>query len=189
MSSTISFTRLPLPGRQLERQHLRRRLRGSDRRPSATNGFSSTLRRVAPPRVADLEEEELLEDQPPLRRRPKRVELVDRRLVRREVRLLERRRAAARAQAASRRSARQQVRRCPAAAGRAPAARCAAACSASPSGLLVERHDARRCARSTDRRRPARTPGFMKCRPVESSFTSPKTTTCRCGFRMSARNA
>ena len=31
--------------------------------------------------------------------------------------------------------------------------------------------------------------GFMKCRPVESSLTSPKMTTCRCGLRMSARNA
>ncbi len=29
----------------------------------------------------------------------------------------------------------------------------------------------------------------MKCRPVESSLTSPNTTTCRCGFRMSARKA
>ena len=31
--------------------------------------------------------------------------------------------------------------------------------------------------------------GFMKWRPVESSLTSPKMTTDRCGLRMSVRNA
>ena len=43
MSSTISFTACRWPGRQLERQDLRRPTRGCDRRPSARCGLSSTL--------------------------------------------------------------------------------------------------------------------------------------------------
>ncbi len=56
-------------------------------------------------------------------------------------------------------------------------------------GLLVERHDASGVERRPGRRPTSSYSGFRKCRPDESSFTSPKTTTCRCGLRMSARNA
>ena len=180
--------RLPLPGRQLERQHLRAdaRMRSST---FGTNGFSSVLRRVPPPGVADLKEEELLEDQPPLRRRPEGVQLLDRRLVRRKVRLA--RAPARRGMSCSRarRSGgsdvgnlrRQLVERLP----HEPAA----ACSASP--CRSSRRTARcgRCARPTGRPATSSYSGFMKCSPVESSLTSPKMTTCRCGLRMSARNA
>ena len=47
--------------------------------------------RLAAPGVTDLKEKEFLEDHPPLRRGPKPIEILDLRLVRREVRLLERR--------------------------------------------------------------------------------------------------
>ena len=89
MSSTISLSACRCPGVSLNGSTFAAdsRMRSST---VGTNGFGSTLRCVAPPGVPDLEEEELLEDQPPLRRRPKRIQLVDRRLVGREVRLLQR---------------------------------------------------------------------------------------------------
>ena len=60
--------RLPLPWREFERQHRRGRcaIRSST---VGTNGFRSVAALVTAPGVSELEQEELLEDQPPLRRR------------------------------------------------------------------------------------------------------------------------
>ena len=72
--------RLALPRRQLERQDLRRAGADAvvDRRYKR---LQLGARRVTPPGVPHLEQEELLEDQPPLRRGAKGVERIDRRLV------------------------------------------------------------------------------------------------------------
>ena len=106
-------------------------------------GLSSTLGCVAPPGVAELKEEELLEDQPPLRRRAEGVQLLDARLVRPE---------SARASSAGRRG-HQAAGACaaPPAADRAVSARQlverlphqpALHVRRHGAGLLVERHDA-----------------------------------------------
>ncbi len=132
---------LPLPRRQLERQDLRRR-RADAVVHLRHEGLELHAGRMAPPRVADLEEEELLEDHPALRRRPERVQLLDLRLVGWKVRPLER--SAARQQLEARADVgrqqvwnlrRQLIQRLPDDAplhvGRHGA------------GLLVERHDSR----------------------------------------------
>ena len=83
------FERLPLSRRQLERQDLRRRRTDSivDLRHIR---LQLHARRMAPPRVADLKEEELLENHPPLRGRAEGVQLVDLRFVGWKVRVLDR---------------------------------------------------------------------------------------------------
>jgi hypothetical protein len=74
---------------QLERQHLAYRLacliRDDDRARLAL-----AVGAAAPQDDAELEEEELLEDQPPVRRRAEPIQVVDRRACRGEVHLLER---------------------------------------------------------------------------------------------------
>ena len=55
---------------------------------TGTNGFSSVAAGVTTPRVPDLKQKELLEDQPMLCRRAERVQHIDRGVVRREMRLL-----------------------------------------------------------------------------------------------------
>ena len=89
MSPTISRDDLLLIAGQLERQHAPRRfahLVGDDDRARLDFGAGLALAQHQPA----LEEEELLEDQPALRRRAEAVQLVEARVFRRKVRLAER---------------------------------------------------------------------------------------------------
>src|SRR5918993_2445358 len=80
---------LALSRRQLERQDP-----GSGRADPVVDLRNEWLelraRRVSPPCMSNLIQEELLEDQPALRRRAKRIQLVERRLIGRKVSLLDR---------------------------------------------------------------------------------------------------
>ena len=68
--------RLLLPRRQLERQHRGRR-RADPVVDLGDERLQLDAARMPPPRVPELIEKELLEDQPPLRRRPERVERLE----------------------------------------------------------------------------------------------------------------
>ena len=79
MSSTISSIDLLLIAGQLERQHAPDRLADLVGDPTTARGLRSASALPLAQDQPELKEEELLEDQPPLRRRAERVQLRRRR--------------------------------------------------------------------------------------------------------------
>ena len=132
----------PLPGRQREGQHGGSRLPDPVvHRDAMRLGLDAGL--VPVPRVAELVEEELLEDEPPLRRRLEQVQILDR-LVARTESARPRAPGGDPSGAGARAGPRAMGRECQPAGRRARGARACAACSASRC----------RCARRTGRSVP-----------------------------------